>query len=290
MKSNHDSSGYSPDNERRVAVLPPELLRYVSVERLDANALNYPEMNMELSEVQKERLKKIKDILKQIPLIHATSNDQIAKGLSDISPTDDLPFGHHGHSLESDKSLGLTKCVFFNWGMAQKGYGKYIAQFSPELLDKDSVFVTPMDIGHIEFADERPFDDFEPYRKDRVDKHYFSYMVTGKAWKEIIARRILQTVESGESFVPLSTSYSMGEIKHYGTVSSKDYVGSFPVQDLRAHYKYLYEHGFAFTNMEMDRKLLQRTGQKHSVDPTQEECGINYDEASQFWKRTLGLE
>ncbi len=290
MSLNRDIQSYSPEDEKKTAILPTELLHYVPVERLYENAQNYPEMAMELTEAQKERARRIKDVLMQIPLIHATSNEQIAKGLSDISPSDDLSVGHHGHSLESDRSLGLTRCVFFNWGMAQKGYGRFIAQFSPELLDRENVFVTPMDIGHIELADERPFDEFEPEKRDRVDKNYFKYMVTGKVWKEIIARRILKTVESGQPFFPLSTSYTLGEIKHYGTVNAKDFIGSFPISDMRTHYRYLYEHGLAFTNMEENRMLYQRTGNKYGVDSSHEECGINYEEASIFWKKTLGLE
>lgn len=290
MNLDRDMPIHSPEDEMKTAVLPPELLPYVSLERLSANAQNYPEMAMELTEIQKERVEKINDVLAQVPLIHATSNEQIANGLSGISPSDDLPVGHHGYSLESDRSLGLTKCVFFNWGMAQKGFGRFIAQFSPDLLDRENTFVTPMDIGQIEFADDRPFEEFEPERRDRVDQHYFKYMVTGKTWKDIIARRILKTAESGQSFFPLSSSYSLGEIKHYGTVSVQDYIGSFPVADLRAHYRFLYEHGFSFTNMELDRGIMQNGGKRTSVDPTYEDCGINYEEASNFWKRTLEIE
>jgi len=284
-------NNFSEDKEK-TAILPAELLRYVSIDRLHENAQNYPEMTMELTEIQKERLQKINKVLMQIPLIHATSDEQIANGLSDISPSDDLPFDHYGHSLESDKSLGLTKYVFLNWGMAQKGYGRFIAQFSPELLDRDNVIATPMDIGHVEFADDQPFEEFDPKRKRRVDDNYFKYMVTGKIWKEIIARRILKTVESGQPFFPLNTSYSLGEIKHYGSISSKDFIGSFPITDMRTHYRFLYEHGFSFTNMEENRMLYKATGKDYGagVNPSHEECGINYEEASTFWKKTLGLK
>lgn len=289
MRFNPDIRSNSPEDEPQRVILPAELSRYISADQIHDNAQNYPEMTIELTEVQKERTERIKDILMQVPLIHATSKEEIANGLVDLSPKDDLPVDHHSHSVKSDKSLGLTKYVFFNWGMAQKGYGRFISQYSPELLEGDNVIVTPMDIGHIEFASDRTYDEYEPERKKRVEDNYFKYMVTGKTWKEVTARRILESVEKGQQFVPLSTSYSLGEIKHFGSVPKKNHLGSFPVSDLRAHYRFLYEHGFSFTNMEENRMLYEKTGKKYGVDPTHEECGINYEEASNFWKRTLNL-
>ena len=225
----------------------------------------------------------------EIPLIHATSNETISQGLADMKPTEDLPNNHQGHSLESDRSLGLTKCVFFGWGLPQKGYGRFITKFSPELLDLENVFVTPMDIGHIEFADHKPFEDFEEERKKRIDEHYFSSMVTGRAWQEIMARRVLKHIEEGNPFFPLYDLYSMGEIKHYGKVPSQEFLGSFKTSDMREHYKYLYEHGFSFANMEQDNRLYRQTGKKYGVDPLYEECNIDYEEASNFWKKTLNI-
>ncbi|MDD2656694.1 MAG: hypothetical protein PHQ18_03970 [Patescibacteria group bacterium] len=271
-------------------LLPPELIKYVSIERLVENVKNYPEMSQELTEVQKERIKKIKEILEQIPLIHATSNESIAKGLTDLKPIDELPSGQIGHSLESDRSLGLTKCVFFGWGLSQKGYGRFITKFSPKLLNSDNVFVTPMDIGHIEFADHKPFEDFEEERKRRIDESYFSSMVTGKDWQEIIARRMLKHIEEDNHFFPLYDLYTMGEIKHYGTVPAQQFLDSFKTSDMRAHYKYLYEHGFSFANMEQDNRLYKKTGKRYGVDPLYDECDINYEEASDFWKKTLDIK
>lgn len=88
-------------------------------------------------------------------------------------------------------------------------------------------------------------------------------MVTGKARKEIIARRILMTIESGNSLFRLNSD-SLGEIKHYGKVSTKDYLGSFSTRnasDMNNHYRYIYEHGFAFFNMENIRDACQKTGE-----------------------------
>jgi hypothetical protein len=290
MKFNPDIPNHSPEDEKEFIVLPIELSRYISAEQIGNNVKNYPEMTMKLTKIQRERINCIKDVLIQIPLIHATPNDEIAMGSSGLSPMDDLPVGHRGHSLKSDRSLGLTKYVFFNWGMAQKGYGRFIAQYSPELLEGDNVIVTPMDFGHIELADERLFDDYEPERKKRMEDNYLKYMVTGRTWKEIVARRILKSIESGHPFFPLSTSYSLGEIKHLGGVPKEHFIGSFPVSDMRAHYRFLYEHGFSFTNMEQKRMLYQRTGKKYGVDPSHEECGIDYEEAGNFWKRILGMQ
>lgn len=285
---NPDSSDYSLDDENALAVLPFELERYVSVERLVENAQNYPEMQRELSEIQKERITRIKDVLNQIPLIHATSNQSVTAGTVNLLPTDDLPANHRGHSLESDRSIGLTQCVFFNWGLAQKGYGRTILEISSELLDSNRTFVTPTDFGHIEFADEFPFDDFEEDRKERIEKYYFSKMVTGKAWKEIIARRILFELESGGSLYSLLSSDSLGEVKHFGPVDARYIIGKFQIADPRAHYKYLYEHGFAFESMEQDRMLEARTGRKAgAIDPTHEQCGIDYEKACAFWRDKL---
>lgn len=276
-------------NEQALPVLPKELLPYVSPQQLIEQGKNHRLMTMELTERQKEQVKRIKAVLLEIPLIHASSHPSLLTGTQDLLPADDLPKGHYGHSHTSDRSLGLTRCVFFGWGLAEKGYGRQILQISPTLLDSANVFVTPTDIGHIELAEDIPFEEYEPERKERIKKYYFEKMVTGSDWVEITARKILETIEEGESFFPLRHSYSLGEIKHVGAVPAKYIVGSFPVSDLKSQYRFLYEHGFSFTNMEGVRNAFINTGQKQSVDPLHEECGINYEEVSTFWKKRLEI-
>ncbi len=263
--------------------LPSELSRLVSADSIQKNVKNYPEMIRDLTEIQKERVDKIKNILTKIPLIHTSSNEQIAKGVSDIIPLDELPNDHRGHSYKSDRSLGLTKYVFLNWGMSDRGhcYGKFVSKFSTNLLDDERTIVTPMDIGQIVLADEYSFDELELEKKQRIEDYYFKYIVSGKAWKEIIARRVLKELEAGKHFFLLNSSYSLGEIKHYGSVDAKNFIGSFPVSDLRENFRFLYEHGFAFDNVETEgvenRKRIY------------EQCKIDYKKASGFWKNKLKL-
>lgn len=278
---------HTQTNEQALPVLPKELLPYVSSQQLIEQGKNHRLMRWELTERQKEQVKVIKTVLRELPLIHASSHPGLLTGTQDLLPTDELPEGHHGHSLASDRSLGLTKCVFFGWGLAQKGYGRHVLQISPTLLESPNVFVTPTDIGHIELADDIPFEAYEPARKERIRKYYFEKMVTGHDWLEITARKILETIEDGESFFPLRHSYSLGEIKHVGAVPANYILGSFPVSDLKPHYRFLYEHGFSFTNMEGLRNAFINTGRKQGVDPLHEECGINYEEVRAFWKKKL---
>lgn len=268
----------------QTAILPTELLAHVTPAKLIENAHRYPEMRWEPTERQQERLRMIHEVLKQIPLIHGTRYGSLASESSDLLPTDELPPEHRGNSLESDRSLGLTKCVFFGWGLAEKKYGKHVLCFSPDILDLNTTFVTPSDIGHIVLADEKPFLDFRPDERARVQTEYFDLMVRGRDWLEIIARRVLKMVENGERFVHLYTTYSLGEVKHTGIVPNRYILGSFSSQDLRPHYRFLYEHGFAFNNIEFNRRTNQQ-----GVDPTPEECGVDYEHASQFWKRKLGI-
>lgn len=270
--------------------LPPQLMGYVTAEQLEKNAQNYPEMSINLTDIQKERVEKIKKVMEDIPLIHATSSKKVISGVCNISPLDDLDIDHDHHSDVLDQSLGLTSCVFFHWGMAQKGYGSTVLQFSPKLLDQNNVFVTPVDIGHIVMADEGAFEELTTIKKHRIQEQYFNRIVTGKIWKEIIARRVLIAVESGTELFSLSSNYSLGEVKYFGSVSSKEIISSFSVNDMREHYRDLYEHGFAFENMERDREGALNTGKRAwSANPSHEECGIDYEKVRMFWKSTLGL-
>lgn len=271
------------------ARLPPELKDYIPPSLLRENAIRLLTKHGELSEVQRQRVLIIKDVLDELPLLHATRFGEIlTTGMHDILPLCELPPDHRGNSLESDISLGLTRCVFMGWGLGEKSrYGQTILQISPRLLD--STFVTFGDIGSIEFAQPHSYEGYSPKAKERIEKRYFGTMVSGKIWKEVIARRILRQIESGAIFFELNSMFSLGEIKHFGCVSKELIIGSFNTTDLRGHYKYLYEHGFAFSNMELNRRLSHRNPNHRGVDPKHEDCGIDYESASNFWRNKLFL-
>ncbi len=287
MQSNNEFIRHEPTEQ--TSALPEEITPYVTAEKLAENLQHYPEMAVEFNEQDRERIGRIKDVLMQIPLIHASSHAEVASGVYDILPFDQLPEGHRGHSHELDRSLGLTKYVFLHQGLAEKGIGRTIIQVSPQLLNGDNVVVTPYDIGMLTFVDEGTYTDLDEEHQDRVQKNYFDLMVIGRDWQEIVARRILANGIAGNSFFTLKTSETLGEIKHLGPVSSDHIIGSFPAGDFREHYRFLYEHGFSFENMEMARRETERTGKTFFVDPTPEQCGVDYAEASRFWKKLLDL-
>jgi len=51
---------FLPENKTTQPILPPELVQHVSIKRLQENIKNHPEMSRELTELQKERIKKNK--------------------------------------------------------------------------------------------------------------------------------------------------------------------------------------------------------------------------------------
>jgi hypothetical protein len=58
--------------------LPQELKKYVTEDKLIKNISNYPEMCMEITNEKEEKLAKIREVLTNIPLIHATHNENIS--------------------------------------------------------------------------------------------------------------------------------------------------------------------------------------------------------------------
>lgn len=265
--------------------LPPELQKYVSVKKLEQNFSLYPEMQLELSGEQKRKVKIIKNTLLQLPLVHATKKP-FEKGVP-IVPTIDLPEGARSHTFGLDKSLGLDKYTFFHWGVpARSDHGTHFLLVNPSLLQSPNTIVTPCDIGDIALVGNDPFDKVEKDKKERYQKEYLDKMVSGENWVEINARKVLKSIEGGNPFYGLNRN-TLGEVKHLGPVSADLITTQISFEDLQYHYKFLYEHGFSIPNIEQERRLYLRLGIRNGADPLPEECGIDYEEAAEFWDKSL---
>ncbi len=267
--------------------IPLELAAHVTPTKIAENFSNYPEMQQILSPEQQRRVGLIKGTLSQIPLIHGTGHD--LDGL-DILPIGDLPEGHRGRTHGLDRSLGLHKYTFFNWGLPEKTSGSTIMLVNPEILNSPNTLVTGFDIGEIRMVDDTPYDDVKDDVKESYQREYFDKVVTGTQWVEIVARRVLADVEAGKPFYSLWSKGALGEIKHLGKVDKGAILGKITADDFKSYYKFLYEHGFSFSNIEHYRELEKRTGVWQGVDPTPEECGIDYDDAAKYWQRLFAQE
>lgn len=272
--------------ESRSTLLAPELGRYVSAVDLKQNAKRYPELQRELTPDQERKVGQIKKQLLQLPLIHGTREPFAPQ--TDILPISELPSEHRGHTYGLDKSLGLDKYTFFHWGLPEKSiYGANFLLVSPSLLTRPNTVVTPRDIGTIAYVDDTSFEQLPDEKKKQYQKGYLDQMVTGQQWLEIIARRVLESYELGNSFYNLYSTSFLGEIKHLGKVEHQLIERQISYKQFNEYYKYLYEHGFSFENMEQARKLYQRTGKKYGIDSLPEECGVDYDKASKYWEQLL---
>ncbi len=274
------------ENVGEAPLLPDELLRHVSPEKLEENAAQYPELQRGLSEKQQKQVEVIKGVLLKLPLIHATREPFDVE--NNILPNSDLPDQSAGNTYGLDRSLGLDKYTFFHWGLPEKSrYGKNFLLLSSELLFSPNTIVTPRDIGTIAYVDNTPFDELETDTQKAYQEGFFDQMVTGRKWFEIIARRVLASYEAGNKLFALTHSAALGEIKHLGQVDHSLIERQITSGDFNEYYKFMYETGFAFTNMEDKRGIFLRTGKNMGVDPLPEECGIDYEQAAKHWETIL---
>lgn len=212
-------------------ILASELERFVSADKLAANAANYPEMQSELSPDDFRKVELIKLRLLKLPLIHATKAP--IPDDADLLPSALLPQNHPKTTFGTDKSLGLDNYAFFNWGLPEKSeYGKHFLLVDPKILFASHTIVTPEDLGSIYFVDSTRFDDLPNDRKQTIQKRYFDKVVSGKAWLEIIARRFLNDYKQGSQLSSLSSRHALGEIKHLGPVSATSIQRKISADDL----------------------------------------------------------
>jgi hypothetical protein len=120
-------------------------------------------------------------------------------------------------------------------------------------------------------ADDCSFDNYSEEKKEKIEKYYFNHIVSWKVWKEIIARRILNIIESWEKFYPLSNITSLWEIKHFWKVEKSYFLWKFKTSDMKEHYRFLYENWFSYKNMEDEYILFQKYWIKYWINPTYEE-------------------
>ena len=267
------------------AILATELTPFVTPNTLHTNFLNYPEIQLHLSGEQLRKVGAIKNTLLQIPLIHSTINDFPE---NDLLPSNELPPDSHSNTKNIDKSLGLNKYVFFNWALPEdSGLGNKYLLINPSLLQSPNTIVTPVDLVTIGPTKNMTYQELPDDMKKDFEIEYFKKMVSGRHWLEIIARRILTSIEGGEPFYMLKDRHFLGEIKHLGKVDKNFIEQIITVNHFPNHYKFLYDHGFSIDDLEYEKDIAERTGKRPGAYLLPEECGIDYDLAKRYWSELL---
>lgn len=272
-------------------VLAPELNSFVTPLRINQNFVAYPEIQAPVTPEQLRKIEIIKDTLLQLPLIHHTTH-RFSGG--DLLPLYELPAGHHNNTLNVDRSLGLDKYVFLNWGLPEKSsaLGSQVHLVDPKVLKSPNTIVTPDDLLALGYTKDKTFQELPDDMRKDYEENYFGKMVSGRHWLEIIARRVLVSIEKRHPFFVLKNkSYvnrtALGEIKHFGKVDKNFIQQTISTRNLGSYYKFLYEHGFAVSDLEFERKNFISSGKRSGLSVLPEECGVDYEAASKYWTQVL---
>jgi hypothetical protein len=269
--------------QSHIPVLPSSLEKVIATDRVKNNVANYPELQMPISELQKKRLAEIRKTLLEIPLIY-TSGQQLPEGV-DIQPKSRFE-ENSSHGLEKD--MGLDSCVFLSWGLPEQTvFGNNFLLLSPKLLFEPQTLVTPTAMRAKVQNEDLSYTALAPDVRKRFDIEYLNMMVRGSDWFEIVARRVLLSFERKNNLFPLFSFETLGEIKYFSVIDHKYIQKQITEHEIKSLYKFLYEHGFCFYNMEQTRRMFYATGMILGVDPLPEDCDINYNDVSDYWRRKL---
>ncbi len=272
--------------------IAPELLAYLDPEKLAENRGNFEEFGVKLSPEGERRLQIIEEVLLQLPLNHGSRHE-----IDSLVPARDLPSDHSTHTYILDQSLGLDRYTFLHWGVPEWSiYGRNIFLFDARILLDPKTIVTTYDIGQGGLADESAFEDLDPETRERL-QGYFDHALSGSDWLELQARRILidyreakkRHLDSGKTMEDFHYHYvidspaALGEVKHLGRLDGDSIIGRTSKSQWKDYYKDLYSLGLAYNNVEWARK------DRLSVDPTPEDCGVDYEKSGRFWIEKLEL-
>lgn len=246
------------ESEQRNAI-SDKLRPYVTEERLAANALNYPEMQRELSSRDERQIASVRERILGMPLTHATKNSlapELSKkeGLKPYVAASEVSVGA---TRPIDTSLGLDEYTFMNWGYIDDVYGHNVIIVDAHAMLEKTI-VTPLDITRAAPSklDLKPwqYQDLPQGAKESVEQRYFGRMVTGKDWLEIMARKVHKFVKEKPDYpFPIDEYETNGEIKRYGAVPAEYIIGGFKLpEDLLARRSErrkwgdsMWEHGIA---------------------------------------------
>jgi hypothetical protein len=250
-------------------VIPEKLAQYVSPSDIVNNVQNYPEMQKELSIGQLLAVQAIKDSLMSIELTHSTNaplQSILAKGIHPAS-YDERHLSENTFAF--DRSLGLDEYVFMHWGEFNpySHYGVRVIGVSPkELIHSSQMIATPMDV--VRYSRDidltKSIVEHESHGARTTMDRYFSEIVRGQDWLEIVGRRVLERVIKDDlsyqkyghldyphydpvTVYKMHNKVHLGELKYYGTVHSENISSvTEEEEDFIDKMKYMIEeHGFA---------------------------------------------
>lgn len=239
-----------------------ELSKHVSVQKLQENRRNFPELGQVISREDEKRLELIQRRLRALPLVHCSRNAK----LGELESTSQQPDIKTGNTHQFDKSLGLDEYVFLHWGLGDwSQYGQHLYCYSSELLFQPTTIVSPFDVLNIAIGeDSLSYEEISTETKARVEREYFDQVLSGSDWFHLVTLRVLNQLKKGYKMIPIS-SKTFGEIKILQRVTSPvlaEYHGRHDIES-RFYGEQMYPNGFIFKNI-YDNLRLGHTSQ---VDP-----------------------
>lgn len=246
---------------------------------LEANAATYPELQVDIDPGREHRLRAVRSALLKLPLIHTTFGDLESAQRDGIQVFADRPATLYGHSNPLDESLGLTEYTFMHWGSAEKSpYGRNHIRIDPKLLLSPRTIVTPHDINSHNFYQDRSFVDTPESAQQNVRDYYFSKMVRGADWLEIVSRRVLASAEKGVPYT-LEPQDALGEVKYHGSLPPDLITGVITEGQESDYWRQLLENGFVPGPVNRALKFGSR-----GYDPTPEDIGVSRNTPSEYWE------
>lgn len=225
-----------PEQPYANSLLADKLSPMITEERLAANALNYPEMRLELSSRDERQIAAIKDRLIGIPLVHASRDpDILTKARRDGLQPHASGIGDQGSTFPIDASLGLDEYTFCSWGrIDDTWYGQNVVVIDARTMLQNTL-VTPQDItSRLYGGDIKPhrYQDLDDATKASIDEIYFSTMITGTDSLEIMARKVHQFAKRMPGYpYPIERYSPISEYKVHGTIDPTAILDGFVLPD-----------------------------------------------------------
>jgi hypothetical protein len=269
--------------------LAPELLPYVTEERLAANYAQDPRVAdryfwpEEIEDHYQEYLPAVEEALLKLPLEHATdSQESVSQILAQgIIPSADRPHAN-SHTFPLDRSLGLHRYAFTSWGSFEHfQYGDERVLIPAGLMLEHNVIATKHDITSAyssgSNALQKPYEENSPSVQAAIDSQYFGEMVTGRNFLDLTARRMLSYLyrSKGGPF-PARSAY-LGEIKHLGTIPSEAITETLSLDEVPEYTEELLALGFATASLHY--KIAYEGYQSNALEAGRTK-----------WRRILGLD
>jgi hypothetical protein len=189
-----------------MGALPDELRTHLPSSLAD-NRQSFPEFAQSVDAVA---LRQARDRLLGLTLIHLTHSFLVPPIQEEgLKPVSLLPDGASNSTFPLDSSLGLHRAVFMHLGDVYKDQSVPWITAPAELLFDPVAVVTPKDINHTARDQDTPFNQLPAATRQAVQSKYFSKMLTGVDWLELLSRRLAHNSDRQIRM----TSALFGEVK-----------------------------------------------------------------------------